>query len=314
MDGNELVLGIDGGGTKTVVWLAPVAGNTILGRGSSGPSNPQALGFQTACRSLDQAIQAAFDDAKLETACVASACLALAGVDRENDRRHIETWAAKRRLARNFQVVHDALPVLAAGTPNGWGVALIAGTGSLGFGCSADGRSARSGGWGYLFGDEGSGYAIALAALRAAAQAADGRGPQTRLLDRLLTALNLRNPDELISAIYPERADRPSIAALAEPVLQTAADGDAVALQIITGAADDLAAMVAVLVRKLDFNPQAFPLALAGGVLLQSPLMRQRLGEALVRQQLTAGPMNTVAEPVAGAVVLARKHWLGEFG
>ena len=89
-------------------------------------------------------------------------------------------------MARSVRIVHDAVPILAAGSPEGWGVALISGTGSLAFGRDRQGRSCRAGGWGFLFGDEGSGYAIALAGLRAAAQAADGRAPATRLLEGFL--------------------------------------------------------------------------------------------------------------------------------
>ncbi len=97
-------------------------------------------------------------------------------------------WAARTQLAATVDVIEDAALLLAAGTPDGWGVAVVAGTGSMAFARAADGRTARAGGWGPLLGDEGSGYAIALAGLRAAARAADGRAPATPLTDRLLAA------------------------------------------------------------------------------------------------------------------------------
>src|SRR5207302_776208 len=96
----------------------------------------------------------------------------------------------------------DAALLLAAGTPEGWGVAVVAGTGSMAFARAADGRTARAGGWGPLLGDEGSGYAIALAGLRAAARSADGRAQVTPLTDRLLAAYGLTRPQELIGAVY----------------------------------------------------------------------------------------------------------------
>ena len=172
MQSDELVLGIDGGATKTVAWLALRSGGgepSVVGRGAAGPANPQAIGFDEALGNLDQAIAAAFDDAGVKPGPLASAVLALAGWDREQNRQVLRRWAEKRCLASRLRMVHDALPVLVAGSPEGWGVALISGTGSFAFGQSRDGRSTRAGGWGYLFGDEGSGYAIALAGLRAAA-------------------------------------------------------------------------------------------------------------------------------------------------
>jgi len=161
MRSKRLILGIDGGGTKTVAWLAACRESdepVVLGRGTAGPSNPQAVEPPVAFENLGRAIDEAFDDAELEPGTVDAAVLAVAGSGRAEQQRAIEQWAEHRALARRVRVVHDALPVLAAGSPEGWGVALIAGTGSLAYGCLCDGRSseghsARAGGWGYLFGD-----------------------------------------------------------------------------------------------------------------------------------------------------------------
>ena len=177
---DSLILGIDSGGSKTVAWLGQsraACEPLVLGCGAAGPANPQSVGFGEALKSLTEAVTAAFAAADLPVQSVASAVLAAAGSDREENRRVFSDWAKETSLAVRFQVVHDAWPVLAAGTPDGSGIALISGTGSLAFGRAADGRTARAGGWGFLFGDEASGYALAVAGLRAAAQAADGRAP-----------------------------------------------------------------------------------------------------------------------------------------
>ena len=116
-------------------------------------------------QNLTGAVAAAFATAGIPRHAVASAVLAAAGSDGEEIRRAFSDWAEEVSLAVRFQVVLDAWPVLAAGTPDGWGIALISGTGSLAFGRAANGRTARAGGWGFLFGDEGSGYAIAVAGL-----------------------------------------------------------------------------------------------------------------------------------------------------
>jgi len=308
---NDLLLGIDGGGSKTVAWLAVRAGGEapeVIGRGTAGGSNPQAAGFPAALENLDRAVAAAFADAGVTPRPVAAAVVALAGCDRDEDREALGRWAADRRLARRFRAVHDAVPVLAAGTPEGWGVALISGTGSFAFGQDAQGRSARSGGWGYLLGDEGSAYAIALAGLRAAVRTADGRAAPTRLLPTILQKLDLQRPEQLIPAVYQPEPDRAAIAGLAQLVLKTAEAGDAAAAEIVGQAARELAAMAAAVARRLDLAPGPFPLALAGSLLLGSEMLQSSLVTELTKLGLQAGPVGRVPEPVAGAVALALKE------
>jgi len=311
MESDRLVLGIDGGATKTVAWLARRAAEgepSVVGRGMAGPVNPQAGDFARALANLDRAVDAAFADARVDVGPLAAAVLGLAGSDRDENRRVLDGWAEKRRLAHRVRVVHDAVPVLAAGSPEGWGVALIAGTGSFAFGRARNGRTTRAGGWGYLFGDEGSGYAIAVAGLRAAAQSADGRGPATRILDSLLARLDLEEPLELIPAVYPLAADRSRIAAFAEVVTQAAEDGDAPACQILAAAAGELAAMVAAVARQLGFADGTFPLALTGGVLLGSERLRSGLEAQMQSLGLRLESIATVKDPVAGAVRLAQSE------
>lgn len=307
MQSDRLVLGIDGGGTKTVAWLAacgPSDEPSVVGRGTAGAANPQAVGFQRSLESLDRAIDAAFEDAEVPSGPVAAAVLGLAGSDRDENRTVLGQWAQDRHVARRFRLVHDALPVLLAGSPQGWGVALISGTGSLAFGQDRHGTSARAGGWGLLFGDEGSGYAIAVAGLRAVAQAADGRGPATKLREAILSQLRLQRPEELVSTVY--RVKAAAIASLAEVVIRTAGENDAVAQEIIHQAADDLAAMVTAVAEKLDFTSTAFPLALAGGVLLGCADLQLGLLDHLRRLGLRPEPVADVAHPVLGSVRLAQ--------
>jgi len=308
MQGEEMILGIDGGGTKTVAWVARRAdASEGVGRGSSGGANPQAVGLDAALANLNQAVDAARAEAGASGETFAAAVLALAGSDRDEVRQPLNQWAEDRQLARHFRIVHDAEPVLAAGTPAGWGVALIAGTGSLAFGRTADGRTARSGGWGYLLGDEGSGYAVALAGLRAVTRAADGRGDETRLVHALLGRLNLERPEDLVSAIHQSADPRAAVAALADVVTQAAEGGDVVAGRILDQAGAELAAMVAAVAETLDLSGDRFPLALAGGLVTNSALLRGRMLEHLALLGLTAEPVASVPDPALGALQLARR-------
>ncbi|MBI3461734.1 MAG: N-acetylmuramic acid 6-phosphate etherase, partial [Planctomycetes bacterium] len=180
---SDFVLGIDVGGTSTTAVLArlmPGRDPEPIGRGTAGGANPLTIEWSYASAELIRAIDGAFRSAGW-TLCVpiGAVCIAAAGAGRPEQEGHLREWAQNRRLANQVIVVHDAEPVLAAGSPKGWGVAVIAGTGSFVFGRNPDGATARAGGWGPLLGDEGSAYAIAVEALRAIAQDADGCGPRT---------------------------------------------------------------------------------------------------------------------------------------
>jgi N-acetylmuramic acid 6-phosphate etherase len=302
----ELVLGIDGGGTRTIVLLATRKGPgdwKLLGRGEAGPSNRHVVGTPAALAALDEATERAFGAAGLARCAVRSACLGLAGAGRSGDRDIVREWAARAHLAETVEVIEDAALLLAAGTPGGWGVAVVAGTGSMAFARTADGRTARAGGWGPLLGDEGSGYAIALAGLRAAARSADGRAQATPLTDRVLAAYGLARPEELVGIVY-RGGDRAALAALAPVVLEAAEAGDPVADDIVRDAAGELAAATAAAARQLNLGA-AFPVALAGGLLVSSPGYRGRFLSALTDRGLTAEPVALVTEPAQGAVRLA---------
>lgn len=310
MQPDELVIGIDGGGTKTTVWLARIDvrdEQEILGAGHSGPSNPQAIGFEKACAAFDEAVHQAFVQAEIPRSEAAAACLAVAGADRDDDRRRLTEWANARQLAQRFCVVNDAEPILAAGTPGGWGIALIAGTGSFAFGRSEHGERARAGGWGYLFGDEGSGYDLGRQALVAVARAADGRGPATVLQAAVRRRFGITQDQALIPAIYGAPFDRSRIASLADLVSDGAAAGDQVSIQIMEGAAKSLAEMAAAVADQLQFSATAVPLALAGGVLLNTSLLRPQVENELARRGFNVSPVCEVAAPVWGAVKTAQR-------
>lgn len=300
-----VLLGVDGGGSKTLALAADLQGH-VLGRGLAGPSNYHAVGLEAATAALETAIVAALEATQLPSAAIsiAALCLGLAGMGRPEDRAVMQTWAAERFPGATVAVVTDAQLVLAAGTPAGWGLALISGTGSLAYGEDAAGHNARAGGWGYLLGDEGSGYAIGLAALRAIARAADGRGPQTALTAAVLAQWGLSQPQDLIRHVYRPELGRSEIAALAA-LVEAAAAHDAVAHAIIQEAGRELALMVQTVARQLAFSG-AVPCAVAGSVLVKGPAVVTAFRAAAVEWGLRLEPFTPVAEPAWGAIRLAR--------
>lgn len=308
IDASQCVIGVDGGGTKTVAWLAPLDSNDsarVLGRGAAGPGNARSAGFDVAQANIDAAIDRAFADAGLPRETVAAACLGLAGVGRPADRDRMRAWAVERRIGEAVSVTTDADPILSAVSDANWGVALIAGTGSFAWGRNRADQSARCGGWGYLLGDEGSGYAIALAGLHAAARSFDGRGPESSLVLHLQRYLDLPTPQDLVERIYRPDITRERIASLAAVVFE-AAETDEIAKGIVDSAAHDLAELVTVVARRLDFAAGEYPLALAGSVIVNQPGLRQTMLTELDYNGVRPGTVELVADPVRGAVVMAR--------
>jgi N-acetylmuramic acid 6-phosphate etherase len=303
------VLGIDGGGSKTLVWLsdAHAADAEPRGIGAAGPSNPQSVGWAAALANIDRAVQRAYQSAGAAREPAAAACLAIAGTGRQADQERLLTWCRQQRLASRVQVVHDVQPLLAAGTRAGWGVALVAGTGSFACGRDSQGRMVRAGGWGYLFDDEGSGYDLVRQGLHAVACAVDGRGPGTRLVADFQHALNVAQPAEIVPAVYARAEDRPWLAALAPVVLEAASAGDDVAQQLVEQAADRLAGLVAAVRRQLP--EPVHDLALSGGLLLRADGLRNRLLRRLAADWPDCQHVGIVPQPVVGAVQLARHLW-----
>eukprot|EP00913_Durusdinium_trenchii_P035277 g33007.t1 len=246
---------------------------------------------------LRSAIDASFADANMTRRPFAAACLGIAGAGRVVDRQRIEHWAENARLTDILHVVNDALPVLYCANPDGCGIALVSGTGSFAFGRREDGTTARAGGWGYLFDDEGSAYAIAVDGLRAIAKSKDGRIPATSLVEPFLDALGVSRVEDLVSAIYDPAMTRSRIAALCPLVFESQAAGDQVATQIVDSAATSLAELVVAVASRLGLASRTFPLAVAGGVLLHNRCLQDRLQSAVRDAELTTDPVTRVPDP-----------------
>ena len=301
-----LILGVDGGGTKTVAVLADCHA-TELGRGVSGPSNFQAVGVAQAQAALSQAVRAAFDRAGLPPQPVSLVCLGIAGVGRDEDRAWLRAWCQVQELAEEIEIMTDAELLLWAGTPAGWGLGCVSGTGSIAFGADSGGKKARAGGWGYILGDEGSGYAIGLAALRAVTRAADGRAAPTSLTGRILSAWNLPDTAGLIPLVYHGDLAREKIGSLAGLVAEEAQAGDEVALGIFETAARDLAAALVSVARQLGFTGPT-PCALGGGVLVHLPELVVRVVASCQAAGVVLHPVSIVTDPVQGALRLAARR------
>lgn len=303
----RFLLAVEGGGSKTTALLTDLEGKNV-GRGFGPGSNPHSVGFESAQKAVAMAIDGALINASgrlpeggswRETG-IAAACFGLAGIDGPEDEAQLAAWVRTQALAESFVVVNDSELVVAAGTPDGWGVALISGAGSVCLGRSPQGRTVRVGGWGHLLGDEGSGYRLALEALRLATQTVDGRADADALLRAILRHWSLPDAGALIRHVHAPGMTPADIAVLAPVIGALAAGGDAAARALVEQSVQDLARQVDTAIRKLALTDP--PLALAGSQLRGD--MRRALTAAITSP---IGEVSYVEDPCRGAIALAKR-------
>jgi N-acetylglucosamine kinase-like BadF-type ATPase len=203
-------------------------------------------------------------------------------------------------------VTDDASIALAGATAGKPGVVVIAGTGSIAWGRNAGGRTARAGGWGYLFGDEGGAFWIARQALRAALRWEEGWGVPTSLRARLLDYTGAKNINDLMHRCYTPEFPRPRVAGLSVLVNHAAEIGDPMALEILDTGARELALLAAVVRGQLFAAKEPTLVTYSGGV-FHSRIMLARFrdwmsSEAGIR---VTPPVFTVHGPAIGALLEA---------
>jgi N-acetylglucosamine kinase-like BadF-type ATPase len=295
------VLGIDAGGTKTVCQLANDRGDMIA-EARRGGANLQAVGELEVEKVLHDVMEEAIGDRDAVPTVI---CLGIAGVDRPDDASVVRGIMKRIGYKARVLVVNDALVALEAGAPDRPGVVVIAGTGSISYGRNAQNESARAGGWGYVLGDEGSGYWIGRAALRAVLREADRRGPQTKLTDLLLSHFHVARAQDLIHQVYHGNLRPTAIASLAHSVHLAFREGDSVAIGILRAAANELESSALSVARRLELVGERFPFVLAGGIFKAVPWLHEELERRLVLASPGSETTLLDVEPAVGAVHLA---------
>lgn len=247
---NGLLIGVDGGATKTIAAAFDLDTGTVTAA-ETGPSNPEAVGYEAAAASINEAISAVLG----RGGPVAAAVVAAAGID---------TAAERERLLSGITAlsgpvilaVNDVVAAWAAGSLASPGIAAISGTGSNTFGVNSRGAAWRCGGWGHIVGDEGSGYMIAVHGIRAALAYRDGRNNGTALVPRLLDFYHLAQLEDIKPIIYRD-FDKARISAFAAQVAEAADEGDEMAIGIFRQEAAGLAAQISAVYAALDFGGPA---------------------------------------------------------
>ena len=295
------VIGIDAGGTKTVCLLADEDGHVLAEARASG-ANLQTVGELEVEKVLHAVMSDAIGDRAIWPQAI---CLGIAGVDRADDSAIVRAIMLRIGYKARIIVVNDALVALVAGAGSEPGIVLIAGTGSIAYGRNARSRAARAGGWGYVLGDEGSGYWLGRRALRAVVRHSDERGAPTLLTGKLLQHFGIDKPQDLVHVVYYRNLPPPAIAALATHVNQAATEGDRVARDILAEGADELVGAARSVMTRLGIAEDPFVFVLAGGIFQAVPSLSEDVARRLSALAPRCRVTRLSTEPAAGAVRLA---------
>jgi N-acetylglucosamine kinase-like BadF-type ATPase len=267
----KLFLGVDGGQSSTKAVIGDEAGR-VLGAGAGGPCNHAGAGEGRARleRGVTGAVNAACAAAGLNASTVRfeAACFGMSGGPEDKQAILAGVVSAGRWI-----VTHDAAIALAGATESGQGIIVIAGTGSMAWGRNGEGRTARAGGWGYVYGDEGGGFDIVRQAMRAALRMEEGWGPPTTLRAALLEAAGARDANDALHRFYTDEWPRSRVAALAPLVDAAAADSDAAARGILNNAAQELAWLAGAVRGQLWEPGKPVEVAYAGGAFRSAMLL-----------------------------------------
>lgn len=295
-------LGFDGGGTKTDCILADAEGR-ILARATAGPSNPMRSGYTKAWFSLSEVADAVLGHQKIHADKILGVCAGLGGAGRIGVSRRAITFFERSYPNATVLVTTDLEIALEAAFGAGEGILLLAGTGSAAFGRDANGHSARAGGRGPWFSDEGSAFDIGRRAFQAATLADEHRGPATQLSKRILAWHEAHTWDALLEhitkspdAVFPKTF--PLVAELADA-------GDAVARDILSVAAQSLVQLAESVVKSLNLGDREIPIAQVGGVFGRSKFFDSAIAAELKKTLPRARLAGVKIPPAEAAVRMA---------
>lgn len=265
-------VGIDGGGTTTVVAVGNAEGKEI-DRFELGPSNYHVIGLDQLKILFAKVLDHLRNRHRISAESIQSIAFCGAGIDATEDQIVVRRAIIEAGFVHQVTVLNDGVGAVAGANGCAEGAVLISGTGSIALGVKK-GVCYRVGGWGHIIDDEGSGYWIAKEGLAAVFKAYDGRGRQTKLTELILNHFGLTQVEELIGFIYSDQTQKQHIADLAPYVLESAVD-DPVCEAIVKQSAQSLLAMGLTLMQQMGVSKLV--IKLSGSVLLKSDAVRRQL-------------------------------------
>ncbi len=290
-----IIAGIDAGGTTTRGVFLNEQGK-VLARETAGPANVQVVGFERAVEEIKSVVEKGLVKNGVNKIDILG--IGVAGAGSPEDIEKIDSILDSFTGAGKIFITNDAHIALLGAHGGKPGIVVIAGTGSIASGMSKAGKIVRTGGWGPVLGDEGSGFWIGLQALKAVVKAEDGRGTNTILTAEISEHLNINKLRDLIGLIHQKKINREKISACAHLVIAAAEKGDMVAEDILDTAVEELSLLAVTINGKL--NESRARVAVTGG-LFNSPLIFNSFCRNLKEKgsYIVDGPINT---PEYGAV------------
>ncbi len=294
-----LVVGVDAGGTSTV---AAAAQDGVIVRTHRGnAANASSGGVESAAQSIGDAIAQAVQGARPRAIFVGAA-----GAGREEIARALEESLQARFAGTRVAVRDDGGIALRAAVPAGDGLVLIAGTGSAAY-AECGGVAYRAGGYGYLLGDEGSGFAIGSAAVRMLLRAYDRRGPLDTFAQEIAKHLQARSSMDVLAFVYGSPNPVTLLAGLAPVAIAAANRGERSAHKLLQTAALELADLVKALAARSGLASGTAPVVLAGGLLRENSLLTFLLETRLSHELPTMPILKSDVEPYVGALSQAEQ-------
>ncbi|SES38822.1 N-acetylglucosamine kinase [Salipaludibacillus aurantiacus] len=317
------VIGIDGGGTKTSCLFKHVNAFSSHGETENSESmmvigeatNPYVVGFTEMKKRLQGLIAHGMASYSVKPDDIRAVSCGLAGVGRTEDEQEVETLFqqifSELNFSENsaFSIHSDSYIALRGALPPevNEGILVISGTGSSAIGTDSAGDVFRSGGWGHILGDEGSGHQIGMHALKSIVKAYDARGEDTLLSHAILDYLDFAHPKELIRYIYRTKPEKKEIARLARHVMEAADQGDDVARDILYEAADELTLHVESLHKKCPAFHDRTPVMTTGSIFTHSKDLTNKFKRNIESKQLGIYE-SAYRSPAYGAALLAREN------
>lgn len=305
---NVRYIGIDGGGTKTTCVIGTSSGE-ILALASGDSSNIQSKPLPEVVKLLTGLMEEVMYRSGSDFTQLKTVYMSLAGAARLEDKEKITQALGPWKSDYPVELVieNDAKAALAVGAWDETGIVLIAGTGSIVYAFPSSGEApTRIGGWGYLLGDEGSGFDIGRNGISAVLKAYDGRGTSTQMTGLLLETLECDHPTAIISAIYGADNVRSRIAGLSKVVFKAAANGDTVAQSILENATEQLVLLVEGAYE--DLPKSASHSLVVGGGLFQNNRFKKNFDKAIQNRMGRLTSIYPAMPPVIGAYILALKN------
>jgi N-acetylglucosamine kinase-like BadF-type ATPase len=298
-------LGVDVGATKTHALIADENGQAC-GFGEAGPGNHETVGYDGLAAALQTAVAQALARAGLSRDRIAGAGFGIGGYDWPSEREPTLEAIRTLGLEAPFEAINDALIGLLAGSEEGWGVVVVAGTGCNAWGRDRARRTGRMTGMGWQMGEAAGAAELVAEAVRGIARDWSRRGPPTRLTQAFVAHTGARDAEDLLEGITLGRLALD--ASTAPIVFRVASEGDTVAREAIEWAGRELGSLATGVIRQLGFEALAFDVVLVGSLYDGGPLLTEAVRRTVQAIAPEARLVRLAARPVVGGVLLGMEQ------